>query len=120
VARIWSLTDQRRCDELEAPLALWRASDTNATPDRARAVCHTQRGVARWEQGEFDRGEEDSRRAHTLDPRDPVMEQNLLGALHRLVTEHVRAGRCQDARPLIAEGLAVTPGDRVLQRAAAT
>jgi hypothetical protein len=48
------------------------------------------------------------------------MEQNLLGALHRLVTEHVRAGRCQDARPLIAEGLAVTPGDRVLQRAAAT
>jgi hypothetical protein len=48
------------------------------------------------------------------------MEQNLLAALHRLVIEHVRAGQCQGARSLIAEGLAVMPGDLVLQGAAAT
>jgi tetratricopeptide (TPR) repeat protein len=120
VARIWSLTEQRRCDELEAPLALWRESDANATPDRASAVCHAQRGVTLWEQGELDRAADDFRRAYRLDPRDPVMEQNLLAALHRLITEHLRTGRCPDARPLIAEGLAVAPGDGVLRRAAAS
>jgi tetratricopeptide (TPR) repeat protein len=120
VAHIQSLTEQRRCEELEAPLALWREADANADPDRAGGFCHTERGVALWEQGERDRAVDDFRRAYRLAPRDPVIEQNLVAGLQRLVADRIREGRCPDARPLIAEGLALTPGDTWLQRAAAT
>lgn len=118
-ARIGLLTDQRRCEDLEAPLALWKEADASADPDGAGAVCHTQRGVALWEQGERDRATDDFRRAYRLAPRDPVMERNLVAGLQRLVEDRIRDGRCPDARPLIAEGLSVAPADAWFQRAAA-
>jgi hypothetical protein len=48
------------------------------------------------------------------------MEQNLIGVLQALVDNRVRAGRCQDARPLIAEGLALAPDDAWLRGVATT
>lgn len=119
VARIRSLTDQRRCEDLEAALALWREADPGADPDRASARCHTRRGLALWDQGEIDRATDEFRRAYRLAPRDPVMEQNLMAGLQRLIADRIRTGRCPDARPLIAEGRTVAPTDAWLQRAAA-
>ncbi len=119
VARIRSLTDQRRCEDLEAPLALWRDADTSAEPDGASATCHTRRGLALWDQGEIDQATDDFRRAYRLAPRDPVTEQNLVAGLQRLIADRIRVGRCPDARPLIAEGRTVAAADAWFQRAAA-
>ena len=118
--RVRSLTSEQRCEELEAPLALWKAVDSDAEPDRAGAACHTQRGIARWNLGEIDRATDDFRRAYRLAPREPVMEQNLLAGLQRLVADRVRQGRCPDARPLIQEGLSLAPRDPWLQLVAST
>ena len=120
VARLQSLTSQQRCEELEAPLALWRAVDASAEPDRASASCYTGRGVTLWGLEEIDRATDDFRRAYRLAPHEPVMEQNLLAGLQRLVADRVRQGRCPDARPLIREGLSLAPRDAWLQQVAAT
>jgi tetratricopeptide (TPR) repeat protein len=119
VARIQSLTDQRRCEDLEAPLALWREADPSADPDGASVTCHTRRGITLWDLREVHRATDDFRRAYRLAPRDPLTEQNLLAGLQRLIADRIRAGQCQDARPLIAEGRTVAPTDTWFERAAA-
>jgi tetratricopeptide (TPR) repeat protein len=119
VARLRHLADEQRCEELEAPLALWRDLDASADPDAVSASCHGNRGLDLWERGELERATDDFRRAYRLAPRDPVTEHNLLVALQRLVADRVRDGRCPDARPLIAEGLSVAPGDALLRPASA-
>jgi tetratricopeptide (TPR) repeat protein len=120
VARIRQLDDQGRCEELAGPLALWRDLDTKSDPDGAHAGCHGRRGVDRWNSGQLDQATDDFRLAYHLAPRAPTMEQNLVGALQRLAGDHVERGRCENARPLIAEGLALAPRDPWFQWAAAT
>jgi tetratricopeptide (TPR) repeat protein len=119
VERVRLLAERQRCEELEAPLALWRDLDASADPDAVSASCHGNRGLDHWERGELERATDDFRQAYRLAPRDPVTEHNLLVALQRLVADRIRDGRCADARPLIAEGLTVAPGDTLLRPAAA-
>jgi tetratricopeptide (TPR) repeat protein len=120
VRRIQYLVDQERCEELDQPLGLWQELDSESDPDQMRAGCHGQRGVRLWEKGLLDEAATDLRRAYRLTPKEPPMEQNLIGVLQALVDNRVRAGRCQDARPLIAEGLALAPDDAWLRGVATT
>ncbi len=120
VARLRHLVTEQRCEELEEPLALWGDLSADADPDPMRASCYGQRGVALWKGGQLDRAAGDFRRAYRLAPREPAMEQNLVAALQRLIAGQVQEGRCQDARPLIAEGLSLAPNDPRFQRAATT
>jgi len=107
VARLRHLATEQRWEELEEPLALWGDLSDDADPDL-------------WRGGQLDRAADDFRRACRLAPREPAMEQNLLAALQRLIAGQVQEGRCQDARPLIAEGLSLAPNDPHFQRAATT
>src|SRR5262249_8622283 len=116
--RIQSLDGQRRCEELQEPLALWRELDGGGAPDHMRAHCQSRRGLDRWNSGQLDGAADDFRRAYRLAPRDPITEQNLIGGLGKVIDGHIRGGRCLDARPLITEALALRPTDPWLQQAA--
>jgi len=120
VALMQSRMNQQRCEELDAPLTLWREVDAKADPEGAAASCYTNRGIALWEREEIVRAADEFRRAYGLAPREPVMAQNLIAALHRLVSDRVREGRCLDALPLIREGLSLSPNDAWLRQAGAT
>lgn len=119
-ARLWHLAEHQQCEQLDQSLSLWRDFGLDGDPDRIRASCHGGRGVALWERGDLDRATDDFRRAYRLAPDEPVMERNLVGALQGLIAGHIRGGRCQDARPLIEEGLSLAPEDSWLQWAATT